>query len=275
MKILSIIGASTFGNTTEVLRYFKSQLEKCGGYEFEDLYLQDHKIDFCTGCHSCIMLGQEKCPHYLAVKEIEDKMMQADGVILATPGYMFSVSGIMKNFLDHVAYNCHRPKYFGKKIFLISSCTKWQEEGVFIPMKTWAQGAGFDLCGSMYIDMMPFPYSEGELEKRRNKVNEAAFSFDKIIKEKKEIKPEFSRIMIFHAFRTMSAMFPKVMQADYRYFSDKKAYDKNSKWYIPAKIPFFKNFMAGIIEKKMKSSIMSMVDQEKSEKADGVFRNKL
>jgi len=127
----------------------------------------------------------------------------------------------------------------------------------------------------MYIDMMPFPYSESELEKRRNKVNEAAFSFDKILKTKTEIKPEFSRIMIFHAFRTMSAMFPKVMQADYRYFSDKKAYDKNSKWYIPAKIPFFKNFMAGIIEKKMKSSIMSMVDQEKSEKADGVFRNKL
>jgi len=30
-----------------------------------------------------------------------------------------------------------------------------------------------------------------------------------------------------------------------------------------------------MIEKKMKSSIMDMIDKEKAEKAEGVFRNKL
>jgi len=142
-KILAIMGSSKTGNTTELVKYFEKSIANYGNVDFEYLYLSDYGLPFCTGCHNCIYIGEEKCPHYNIVKEIEQKMLDSDAVILASPGYMYSVTGIMKNFLDHVAYNCHRPKYFGKKIMLISSCTKWLTKSVFTPMETWAGAAGF------------------------------------------------------------------------------------------------------------------------------------
>jgi multimeric flavodoxin WrbA len=168
MKILAIMGSSKNGNTAEVVKYFEKKLIEGVKCEFEYLYLSDYDIPFCVGCHNCIFTGQDKCPHCLMVKAIEDKILSSDGIILASPGYMFSVTGIMKNFLDHVAYNCHRPKYFGKKAFLISSCTKWQEKGVFIPMETWVSGAGFKSVGKMFVEMLPFPLNEKELNKTIN-----------------------------------------------------------------------------------------------------------
>ncbi|GAA0179573.1 hypothetical protein SH2C18_24170 [Clostridium sediminicola] len=95
MKLLAILGCSKNGNTTEIVKYFEKRLLE--NIEFEYLYLSDYKIDFCTGCHNCIFTGEKYCPHYLDVRKIEEKILNSDGLILASPGYMFSVTGIMKN----------------------------------------------------------------------------------------------------------------------------------------------------------------------------------
>jgi multimeric flavodoxin WrbA len=42
-------------------------------------------------------------------------MMEADGVIFASPIYTFHVTGLMKNFIDRFSYCVHRPRFFGKK----------------------------------------------------------------------------------------------------------------------------------------------------------------
>ncbi len=275
MKVLSIIGASKTGNTTEVLRYFKSKLASIKDYTFEDLYLEDYKIDFCNGCHNCIMFGEDKCPQYSVIKTIEDKILFSDILILASPGYMFSVTGIMKNFLDHVAYNCHRPKYFGKKIFIVSNSTKWQEASVSKPMETWASASGFEQIGKLAIDILPFPLSDKELDKRRSKIKLAASKFDKKAREMKIINPDFGGLMVFHAFRTLCAIAPNVLKADYNYFKEKKAYDKGAKWFVEAKISPVKHFIANLIERKMKKDILKMIDLKKLESANGIYRNKL
>lgn len=103
--------------------------------EVNDLYLSDFHLPFCTGCHNCIFIMEDKCPHDRIVKDVKDRILGSESVILATPGYMFSVQGKMENLLDHVAYNLHRPKYFKKPIFLLSGCSRWQRKGVFIPME--------------------------------------------------------------------------------------------------------------------------------------------
>lgn len=275
MKILVIIGARKNGNTEEIIKYFEKKTCELMECEFEYLYLHDSNIDFCTGCHNCIFIGEDKCPHYSKVKLIEDKILFSDGIILASPGYMFSVTGIMKNFLDHVAYNCHRPKYFGKKAFLISSCTKWQEKSVFTPMQTWISGAGFGFAGKAFVDMLPFPLNKEEINKRRKIIGQAAIKFYTELKKTSEIKPDFGGIIIFHVFRTLCKIAPKILKADYEYFKNKNAYDKNTRWYIPIKVSNFKHYLANYMEKKMEKSISKMVNFQTLREHENGYENKL
>lgn len=275
MKILVIMGSSKNGNTTEIVKYFERKLTEYVSCDFEYLYLNDYNIDFCTGCHNCILTGEDKCPHYLHVKAIEEKMLYSDATILASPGYMFSVTGIMKNFLDHIAYNCHRPKYFGKKAFLISSCTKWQEKSVFTPLKTWVLGAGFTFAGKVYIEMPPLPLNEKALNKIRKKLEKAVAKFHAMLQKSKYTKPNFADIIIFYVLRTLCKTAPKILKADYEYFSTKKAYEKNVKWYIPVKISRLKHKFATFLEKRVEKGILKMLDHEKLKKQECGFRNKL
>ncbi|MCG8568783.1 MAG: NAD(P)H-dependent oxidoreductase, partial [Spirochaetes bacterium] len=201
MKVLAIVGSSKTGNTTHIVQYFEQQLKNAE--QFEYLYLSDYPLEFCVGCHNCIFIGEDKCPHYQEVKKIEEKMESADAVILASPGYMFTVTGIMKNFLDHVAYNCHRPKYFKKKVYLLAACTKWLADSVFKPMETWATSAGFTLVGKTHIEMLPLPLNEQELEKRRRELQIAASKFDQSFKAK-ERSLKLSDLMTFHIFRLLA-----------------------------------------------------------------------
>ncbi len=273
MKILAIMGCSKNGSTTEIVRYFEKTLTKSEECEFEYLYLQDYLTDFCTGCHNCIFIGEDKCPHYDQVKVIEDKMLNTEVVLLATPGYMFSVTGIMKNFLDHVAYNCHRPKYFGKKIFLISSCTKQQEKGVFIPMETWATATGFTFMGKFYMDMLPLPFIEEEVNKKRRFIEREVKRFKEQLGKKRKLV--FGDVVIFHVFRSLCQTAPKIFKADYEYFKAKDAYNGSTKWYIPAQVNWIHHHAANFIERSMKKGIGKMLDTKQLEQTENRYKIKL
>lgn len=275
MKILAIIGSSKNGNTSEAVRYFERKMKEKISADFEYIYLSDYSIDFCRGCHNCIFLGEDKCSQHLVVQSIENKMLGADALILASPGYMFSVSGIMKNFLDHVAYNCHRPKYFGKKAYLISSCTRWQEKSVFAPMEAWLGGAGFNLVGKTFVEMLPFPLKENELDKIRKKSEKAAAKFYEALRKEHEIKPDLGGVIIFHVFRTLCKIAPQIFKADYKYFTNRNAYDKETKWYVPAKISFIKDKFAKHIERKVKKDLAKIIDLDKLKDSQTYFHNKL
>lgn len=277
MKITAVVGASPSGNTSEIIRFIKKELKNLNpSIEFETVNLYDYPFSLCIGCHQCILKDERNCPEYLQVKEIEEKMLQSDGVILASPGYMFTVTGIMKNFLDHVAYNCHRPKYFGKKLFLVSACTKWLEKSVFLPMETWGTSAGFILSSKVSAGLLPFPLKDKEIEKMRTDIRKATGKFYRsLIPSGKKIRPDFGAIIIYHVFRTMAAIAPNIMKADYRYYQSIQAYNKKSKWFTEAEIPFFKHIFANYIEKKMRSQIQEIIDTKQLKKSVDRYKNKL
>lgn len=291
MKILAIIGARKSGNTSEIVKYFEGRCRErsrgMGEVSFDYLYLSDYDIGFCTGCHNCIFVGEDKCPHHGTIKQIEDRILDSDVLVLASPGYMYSVTGIMKSFLDHVAYNCHRPKYFGKRAFLIGCCTKWLEKGVMLPMETWASAAGFRVVGKTCVDMLPFPLSESELDKRRKKIDDAA---SRLMNEMRQDMPQckpsdaegdaarqlsFGETFMFYVFRTLARVAPQILQADFRYFSERKAYDKETAWYVPARVSPVHRWMARFAERRMHSALLKMTDQDKLKDASPSFRNKL
>jgi multimeric flavodoxin WrbA len=43
-----------------------------------------------------------------------EKLAASGGVVFATPSYMFQVSGLMKMWIDRLAFLAHLPRFFGK-----------------------------------------------------------------------------------------------------------------------------------------------------------------
>jgi len=62
MKLLAINGSPRIGNTDQVVKYFIKSLKEHTDIDFEEIYLKDYKLDFCKGCHNCILIGENKCP---------------------------------------------------------------------------------------------------------------------------------------------------------------------------------------------------------------------
>ena len=64
------------------------------------LNIRDFNILHCTGCDSCVT--KKPCPQSANddMPKLEKELIDADGVIIATPSYFTSVPGILKDFID-------------------------------------------------------------------------------------------------------------------------------------------------------------------------------
>jgi multimeric flavodoxin WrbA len=95
-------------NSEELL---ETALEKCKklGADIELIKLRDYKIGYCKACYStCNTQCHFYCSCYTKGTPLEDdmttklydKILEADGIIFATPVNNFTVSSLMKIFLD-------------------------------------------------------------------------------------------------------------------------------------------------------------------------------
>ncbi|NMM63767.1 flavodoxin family protein [Clostridium sp. P21] len=137
MKILAINGSprGEKGNTEVILKPFLKGCEEAGS-EIEIVYLKDKNIKHCSGCFTCWTKTPGKCIHKDDMEELLKKVLEADIIVYATPLYYFTVTGIMKDFMDRMlplnnreivkkGENYTHPKRFGKspaKSVLISNC---------------------------------------------------------------------------------------------------------------------------------------------------------
>jgi len=106
MKIVAINGShrGKNGYTQFLINKLFAGAEKAGAV-CETIVLAEHKIERCTGCRIC-----HKNDHYLKciyqdkddVTSLFDQMRSADILIFATPIYIFSMTGLMKIFLDRI-----------------------------------------------------------------------------------------------------------------------------------------------------------------------------
>ena len=85
------------------------------GIETEIIDLGDHTIEYCTGCERCIR-KTTWCVYRDDSREILDKILQADGLVIAAPVFMGTVPGKLKSLLDKTASWLHRPPAVGKPV---------------------------------------------------------------------------------------------------------------------------------------------------------------
>lgn len=113
MKILGIVGSPhrKIGNTYKIVERMLNETEKMGA-EKEIVLLSDLEINYCSGCGTCLREGE--CPQKDDVKEIKEKMLAADGIVLGSPVYVMHVTAQMKTFIDRCVSFGHRPCLQGK-----------------------------------------------------------------------------------------------------------------------------------------------------------------
>jgi len=269
MRILVINGSPRGkGNTYNVVKEFEEYANKNNDLNFEYIFLNRAKLFLCKGCHQCIFNGEKHCPLKDDRAKIESKILSSDAVIIATPSYVMSVPAVLKNFIDRIAYNFHRPKYFKQKLFLIATSSDYATKATLGYLKI-LNGAGFHLIGTLGIFPEMFPFTEKAKSRNKMKIEKAAAGFYKKLKSKETPKITFGDLLQLRVMRSINSLIRNIFSADYEYYIKKGWFDKNTKYYTDARVNPFKVFFADILEKIIKKSISKMIDKDKLNELSG------
>jgi len=93
-----------YSKTTFMVNHF-CRGAKSANAEIEYVKLKDMQINPCTGCYTCWTKTPGECIFQDDMTDLRLKFRKADLVVLASPLYIFNVTGIMKNFLDRILPN--------------------------------------------------------------------------------------------------------------------------------------------------------------------------
>lgn len=101
MKVVAFNGsARKNGNTQHLLNHVFSELES-NGIETETVTLAGRPMQGCIACLKCFTKQDQRCVVGVDfVNECIAKMLEADGIILASPTYFANVSAEMKALID-------------------------------------------------------------------------------------------------------------------------------------------------------------------------------
>jgi multimeric flavodoxin WrbA len=150
MKIIGISGSPRRGNTEWMLNKFMEAAAE-NGAEIETLLLRRMNVRLCLGCLTCEEGGRERkgiCKIKDDMNAIYPKLLSADAIVLASPGYFEMLSGLLKNLLDRTC--AIWPRLEGKKIAGLAVA----EEGVgqtIQNFKTYASLCKMDWVGSVSV----------------------------------------------------------------------------------------------------------------------------
>lgn len=97
VKIVGIGGSLRAGSYSQIALKIAADRVAALGAEVEILDLQTLNLPFCN--------GEEEYPDYPDVEFLRNTVKQADGLILATPEYHGSISGVLKNALDLMSFD--------------------------------------------------------------------------------------------------------------------------------------------------------------------------
>jgi multimeric flavodoxin WrbA len=78
----------------------------------------------------CVKIGEDKCPLKDDRELIIKEMLNAEGLILASPVYSHMISAPMKNFFDRLGFYAHRPHFFDKYAMSVVTCSGYGAEEV-------------------------------------------------------------------------------------------------------------------------------------------------
>jgi len=95
------------GNTSMLIGMLQEPLA-AEGIALETIHLCERDIEFCIGCAHCLEQGKCWIPDEHA--GVLDRLLAADGIVLASPVYFYQVTAQMKAFIDRSLALSHKPR---------------------------------------------------------------------------------------------------------------------------------------------------------------------
>jgi multimeric flavodoxin WrbA len=147
MKVLFLIGSGRRdGNTARAAALFQEKLERAMArrglpLEAQTVSLGQISLGFCRGCRACFDLGEDRCPLKDGLLELRDSMRAADALVVLSPVYVEDVTGLTKNLIDRLAFNSHRPGFYGKCAYLLTTSGTYSSKHALrtmsVALTTW------------------------------------------------------------------------------------------------------------------------------------------
>jgi len=156
LKIISLVGSphGKKGNTARLLNIVLAGAESKGA-DTETIYLPGDTILPCKACDLCHKKG--RCPQKDEFESIKEQILEADGLILASPNYIFSVSAQLKAFMDRCSGIVHCLGFEGKYGALVVTSGGGDEKPITEYMEHFLIITGIRPVGSVWATMGRLP----------------------------------------------------------------------------------------------------------------------
>jgi multimeric flavodoxin WrbA len=195
-KIIAIVGTYRKNHIIDsAVDEFLKQSQLLG-WQVEKIYLMDKKIEFCLNCRKCVQrkidASRDECVHNDDMAGVLDSIDSSDVVVLASPVNYFTVTAVMKKFVERLIVYGYWPWGKGipkyrvtkktKKAVLItaSACPafigRFAFSSTFKIMKAAADSFGAKVVAKIYIGGVAINENETLAEKYRLKLRKAAES---------------------------------------------------------------------------------------------------
>jgi multimeric flavodoxin WrbA len=257
MKILAIIGTPTKeeGYTTKTVAELESSFSSRRAVEFDYIFLKDANLSGCEGKLTCIKFGEHKCPFASELSPILNAMSDADVVIFASPVHCFNVSALMKNFIDLLVFQMHRPAFFGKQALVVATAAGAGQKGVLKYLNKTIANWGFNVVGQLgthggFFDEQKY---QVKLQRTIDKLTDKTLAaFDKA-----ELpRPGLAELINFRVWR--SAVMTNETNSPYDWEHWERSGWLAQDYYFKTRINIISNSLAGMIEKLIARAIRNV-----------------
>lgn len=234
MKVLFINSSyRQFGNTEVALSSLGDILQQ-NNLLVDHINIAHKNIQTCHGCRICFDRGEIACPLHDDLLELFTHIQSVDILVIGSPIYVEDINGILKNWIDRMAFNCHRPLLFDKKAFILcTSGTGASGHGmktVQRALQTW----GIQTIGkAQFITGAKIEKAAFE-EQYRQKIERIANKITRSVNKYK--KPSLIAIMTFQIQKMYYLDSSRQDTYDYKFWKEKGWLEKEKAYYTEEKI---------------------------------------
>ena len=152
MKIVAICGSPRGGKSqTRVLTEAVLSTAQEKGAEILFLDVGRAQISGCTACEACHQ-GPD-CALQDDVADIQRHMLEADGIVLASPVYLDQVTSQLKALLDRTSHFVHCLRLMGKYVAVVTTSGGGRGDATAAFLKSYALMAGAQFVGATHASL--------------------------------------------------------------------------------------------------------------------------
>ncbi|MFC1916751.1 flavodoxin family protein [Chloroflexota bacterium] len=161
MKAVGVVGSPRKKGNTEILTQHTLEAIAEERLDTELVRLSEFDIRPCNACMVC--RDEERCPIDDDLFPLYAKLKEAEAIILASPVYIGTATGLLKVFMERAGYIAHHRRAFAGKVGgPLVVARRAGQNYAFAQIMYWFHILGFFMPGSTYWNIA-FGREKGEV----------------------------------------------------------------------------------------------------------------